>query len=330
MAIVNSRMPLSFEIGRRDCAPVPTVCSSGSRRRLSFDGLGSRGAPLAAWFWFVGCHSATAGFRGSDRDAGRGSAWPSREGSGSLAGRARLPLTSQVEGDGGCRQCRRAADARRSRNAVGAARGEPFEVGAAVRPRPGARSREASRPGPTIPPRRTRRPDEADPSRSSPIKDVRIEPGPTSTNTPRPVAVHRLDHVGKPHGAGEMIAQPCRRSPRGRPDGERRRGSNRPGGRGLERATGAPVRANGSRAERPSACGMPTRPAGAGPEFREPRPASSACLTAAARPGDHRLPGTIPVGDLHAGDLANELLDLVRAGQYGRHRAGDALGRHRA
>ena len=39
--------------------------------------------------------------RDSDASWTPGSAWPSRVGSGSLNGRARLPLTSQVDGDGG-------------------------------------------------------------------------------------------------------------------------------------------------------------------------------------------------------------------------------------
>ncbi len=81
-------------------------------------------------------------------------------------------------------------------------------------------------------------------------------PGSDFHEHPRTVAVHRLDHVGEPHGAGEMIAQPRR---------DRRRVGG-VGGRievGVHRPVGRVVAATGSRAgpaararRRPAAYGM--------------------------------------------------------------------------
>ena len=78
---------------------------------------------------------------------------------------------------------------------------------------------------------RTRRPDEAD---LSGWLDQRRQDRPRSDlhEHTSPVAIHRLDHVGKPHGAGEMIAQP-RRDRAGSAGWGPRRDWNRPAGSGT-------------------------------------------------------------------------------------------------
>ena len=139
---------------------------------------------------------------------------------------------------------------------------------------------------------------------------VRIEPGPDLDEDPRPVAVHRLDHVGEPHRAGEVLAQPR---------GDRRRVGrvgrgvevrvDRPVGRPAEqlaRPAGPAARAR----RRPAACGR--REETGSSRRRGPRAAASSTTrsTAAAGPATTVCRGPFQLAACTSGHLADEPLDL--------------------
>ena len=103
--------------------PVPMACSCGvmaeASQRSVADGTVGDGLDPGA--------IRRRAFAALDR-ARAGAPVPSRVGSGSAKGRARLPLTSQVDGVGGLGESRRAAGARGRATGCGPAGGQPLET----------------------------------------------------------------------------------------------------------------------------------------------------------------------------------------------------------
>ena len=187
------------EVGRGERRPVPSVQARG----LIVMGGSSFPLPLRWWcpIGRVGIGSLKSGSA-----MGRTGPVPSREGSGAAKGRARLPLTSQVDAVG---TSANSPGGRRSRSSSRPDRPSVSRSSRSGRPattRCANRLSKAGKPGVVGASQATARCGRS--ARIDSTIEVRIAPGPTSTKTLRPVAVHRLDHVGEPDRPGEVVAQP--------------------------------------------------------------------------------------------------------------------------
>ena len=151
---------------------------------------------------------------------------------------------------------------------------------------------------------------------------VRTDPGPTSTKTRAPSRY--IASIMSPNRTGLARWSPSRAAIAAGSSGVGGRieiGVHGPIGRLAEQPL-APARANGSRAAATSGVWNADETGKSRPEIPRLAARSSAWLHGFGWPGDHGLPGTIPVGGLDAGNVADEPLDIGGAGQEGRHRAG--------
>src|SRR5271166_1382069 len=100
MEVFESKMPFRSETEHGIGAPDLTALSRCTRTGCVASGVVFDGEPLVTCL--IACDPlGEMGLSESGASRAAASAWPSRAGSGSLDGRARLPLTSQVEGDVG-------------------------------------------------------------------------------------------------------------------------------------------------------------------------------------------------------------------------------------
>ena len=203
MAVGDSRSACSARRRKRELRAISVTCArsrpwprAGRDSRLACAGL------IGLWRAGVPVDADPAGRR-------RTSPWPSRLVSGSLIGRARLPLTSQVDAVAGSASsarragsASRACDATRSRVSRSSRSGIPATARRATVCEP---ARETARTG------RLSRPAARCGRSPRTARDQRSEDRPRADldEHPRSVPVHRLDHLAEPHGAGEMVAQPA-------------------------------------------------------------------------------------------------------------------------
>ena len=153
---------------------------------------------------------------------------------------------------------------------------------------------------------------------------VRIEPGPTSTNTRAPSRC--IASIISPNLTGPARWSPsrCGDCPGlGGMPGRVEIGIDRPARSPLEQSSsGGSHRLASGCDHRRVKCRRDRKQAG---RDSPGRGEFEHLLDGRGRTGNHRLSRAIPVSGLCAGYLANELFDFVRRGENGRHRAGDAL-----
>ena len=238
------------------------------------------------------------GVRCGDSGTGMGRAGPvpRRFGSGAAKGRARLPLTSQVDAVGGSASSPGGRWSRSSRRA-GPAGGQPLQAERQ------AGDDQAREPAQQAGQARRRRGVARDRQVRPALQDRfdhrgQDRPRPHLDEDARPVAVHRLDHVGEVHGVGEVLAQPRGDGGEVRPGRARRRYSSTPAGRAAGGDAPRPAARMAPAPRRPSACGRPMKPAACGRRCparrrspgaaRRPRPARrrpSAAARSSSPPG---------------------------------------------
>ena len=239
-------------------------------------------------------------------------------------GRGERPGPAAVDQPGGRRgrlgEARRGAGDR-GRATRGPGRRSAARAGAAARRRPARQRAQASagRPGVGGASQATARCGRSCKTEST--SGVRIAPGPDLDEDARPVAVHRLDHLGEPDRAGEVIAQP-RGDGRalGRIGGGVDVGVDRPVRRLAEPLAGQP----GERLPRPATIGVWKAPeTGSTPGADAPRGASSTTRsTAADGPAMTVCRGPFQFAARTPAPRGSRPSTCVRTGQDGRHRAG--------